>query len=77
MHLEKEHFIEDDPTRTHSGTERYWVFETRDGVALAFQYHDITNELLAGSNRKLKDPLSVAFAFLPVSLEEINGTMWS
>ena len=76
-HLGKEHFVEDDPTRTHSGTERYWVFEICEGVALAFQYHDVTEELYIGSNKELDKPYDIAYQFIPFSLEKVNGEMWS
>ena len=76
-YLNEEHFVEDDPTRTHSGTERYWVFEVADGVALAFKYHDLTEELLVGSNYSLKDPFITLSEFIPIPFEKESGEMWS
>ena len=43
------HHVEDDPTRTHSGTELYWVFETDDGDALVFRFHQIIGQMLIGT----------------------------
>lgn len=48
--LGEPHFVEDDPTRTRSGTEMYWAFETEDGDALAFTFHQIIEELYVGTN---------------------------
>lgn len=76
-YLNTEHFVEDDPSRTHSGTERYWVFEISDGVALAFKYHDITEELLVGSNDSLTEPYNIVSEFIPIPFEKEFGEMWN
>ena len=75
--LGEEHFIETDSTRTPSGTERYWVFDVGEGLALAFLYSDITNELLIGTNQdgvlhsKLKE------RFIPsLKTTATQGVMW-
>lgn len=74
-YIEKEHFVEHDKSRTHSGTERYWVFEV-DGAALAFRYHDITEELYVGSNQELDCPGEIAAQYVPVLFEKEKGEMW-
>ena len=48
--LGEPHAIEDDPTRTHSGTEMYWVFETGHDQALAFSFHQIIGRLFIATN---------------------------
>jgi len=74
-YLEKEHFVESDASRTHSGTERYWVFN-ENGVALAFCYYDATGELYVGSNQKLEFPDKIAAQYIPISLNKETGEMW-
>ena len=49
--LGKEHFIESDPLSTHSGIERYWVFDVGSGLALCFKYLDPIETLMIGSNK--------------------------
>ncbi|TQV67012.1 hypothetical protein FKG94_26450 [Exilibacterium tricleocarpae] len=74
-HIEKEHFVESDTSRTHSGTERYWVFEV-NGTALAFRYHDLTEELYVGSNQEFDHPDEIAAQYIPVPFEKETGEMW-
>lgn len=70
------HFVEEDPSRTHSGTERVWVYELSNSLALAFRYHDETQELFVGSNRVLDEIDAVAHQFIPIEFDEVSGVMW-
>ena len=48
--LGQPHFVEDDLTLTHSGSEMYWVFETEAGDALAFSFHQVGKRLFMATS---------------------------
>ena len=75
-YLGKEHYTETDPLSTHSGVERFWVFEVEQDIALAFQYADMKKILNIGLNKDIEDPKNVVKKFLPVSYEASSGLMW-
>ncbi|GAB2198358.1 hypothetical protein [Sessilibacter sp. MAH4] len=74
--LGQEHFVEDDPMKTASGIERFWIFDVGGDMALAFEYCDMVNRLLIGTNRKeaLNQKLLQRFISFPTKPSE--GVMW-
>ena len=74
--LGDEHYIETDPTRTHSGIERFWVFDVGDNVALAFQYFDLINLLLVGTNQKGNIHPKLLQRFISFKTKPTKGVMW-
>ncbi len=70
------HFVENDPSRTHSGTERFWAFELSASVALAFRFHDLIEELYVGSNAAVDDIGAIIADFIPIEFVESSGLLW-
>jgi len=75
-YLHAAHYVESDPMRTHSGVERFWVFEVQEGVALAFWFHDIGSRLYIGSNNLEKLNLAEVSVVFPESYDPISGRLW-
>jgi hypothetical protein len=70
------HHIETDPTRTHSGIERYWVFDVGQDLALCFHYLDPIKLLLIGTNREGFIHTKVLERFITFNTGQAEGLMW-
>ncbi|WP_395378160.1 hypothetical protein [Marinicella sp. W31] len=72
----QEHYIEEDASNTHSGIERYWVFEVEKGFALAFLYLDEKEELYIGSNQEEDLHMEILEQFVSFPSEKTEGLIW-
>ncbi len=75
--LGEEHFIELDPSRTASGTERFWAYKVEVDTALVFLYSDVVETLYVGSNKVLENPLSLIEDSLGIILEKTHGRLFN
>lgn len=68
--------VEDDPTRTHSGTEMYWVFETENGDALAFRFHQIIGQLFMATSGDRSIAESETRTNFELDYSPTHGLLW-
>jgi hypothetical protein len=74
--LGEEHYIETDPSRTHSGIERFWIFDAGNGLALAFQYLDPIGKLFIGINQEGNIHPKLLQRFISFPTKATTGVMW-
>ena len=74
--LGQPHFVEDDSTRTHSGTEMCWVFETESGDALAFSFHQIIGRLFMATSGEKAIAEREAKAKFGLDYSPTHGLLW-
>lgn len=70
------HYIETDPLKTHSGHERFWVFDVGNDLALCFQYFDPIGKLIIGTNKQSNIHIKILERFVDFQTENCNGIMW-
>lgn len=74
--LGEPHFVENDPVRTHSGTEMYWVFEMETGSALVFWFHQIANRLFIATNWNTSHAESETRKKFGLDYSPTHGLLW-
>ena len=74
--LGDEHYVEADPSATHSDIERFWVFDVGEGLALCFQYFDQLGKIVVGINRDAKIHPKLLEKFVGFETAETEGILW-